>query len=89
LNCEVIDKLQGELKKYEGKNIKITLSGIISMELMTIIIRSTIDEDKIKLILGDENKISFNMHQLAKIIIKDEILIYFDQLQEVKIKSLK
>ena len=83
----LVEDLIKELKRFDDKNIKIELSGIIetNIELKQI----EIDEEDKYLIIKEKNdyKIKINLHQLMKINKLDEnsYLLEFDQLQTIKI----
>lgn len=83
----LLEDLIKELKRFDDKDIKIELSGIIetNIELKQI----DIDEKDKYLIIKEkqDNKIKINLHQLMKINKLDEnsYLLEFDQLQTIKI----
>lgn len=83
----LLEDLIKELKRFDDKDIKIELRGIIetNIELKQI----EIDEkDKYLIIIEkNDNKIKINLHQLMKInkLNENSYLLEFDQLQTIKI----
>ena len=84
-----IEELEKNLNKWENETIIFDLTGLVSTEIKIENIKATSTQEDItiKNKLYENEKISFNKHQIMKIIKGEEqcFLVKFDDLQMVRI----